>query len=355
MAADMLNRLDHLPEGFLTCSADRLIDLVPDNTLIEIQGRQQPPLFMSILLHGNETTGLHVAQNILRQYADTGLPRSLLLFIGNVTAASKGLRRLESQPDFNRIWLKHAPNDHSPEYHDIAELMHVLAQRPLFASVDIHNNTGLNPHYACINRLDAHYMHLARLFSRTIIYFVTPDGVQSKALAHLCPAVTLECGQPGDEYGIQRTITFVDAVLNSDVIPDSPMDENDIDLLHTTATVRIRPERSMHFGEGEADIMFIRGIETLNFEEIPAGSTLATLRHGLHESIEVESEDGVNITDRLFQVTEGRLTNIRPLMLSMLTMDERVIRQDCLCYVMERYAIAMGEKEGIGERPVWLV
>jgi len=39
---------------------------------------------------------------------------------------------------------------------------------------------------------------------------------------------------------------------------------------------------------------------------------------------------------------------------SMLTLDEKVIRQDCLCYVMERYQIAMGEKFTDDDRPVWV-
>jgi hypothetical protein len=38
-----------------------------------------------------------------------------------------------------------------------------------------------------------------------------------------------------------------------------------------------------------------------------------------------------------FQVEEGQLCLNRSVMPSMLTKDLEVIRQDCLCYLMERY------------------
>jgi hypothetical protein len=38
-------------------------------------------------------------------------------------------------------------------------------------------------------------------------------------------------------------------------------------------------------------------------------------------------------------VRRGELLTRRVVMPSMLTLDERVIRQDCLCYLMERFPI----------------
>jgi len=42
--------------------------------------------------------------------------------------------------------------------------------RDVFASVDIHNNTGLNPHYGCVTALRHASLHLAAMFSRTVVY-----------------------------------------------------------------------------------------------------------------------------------------------------------------------------------------
>lgn len=349
----MIHRLNSIPDGLLECSARELLTVIPDSTLISLEGREKTPLFLSVLLHGNEPTGLVVAQNILKKYLDSDLPRSLLLFIGNVKAASEGKRHLDDQPDFNRVWLEGKIENESDFHLHISELLHEMARRPLFASIDIHNNTGINPHYGCVNKLDFRFLNLARKFSRTMIYFVRPSGVQSKAFSHLCPSVTLECGKVGDEFGIQLATSFVDEVLNMKAIPDNGVSDEDIDLFHTLAVIKIPDTVSFSFDGSEADMQFIQGIETLNFEEIPANTILARVAQSITEPILVLDEDGGNITSELFSITEGNLVTRKALMPSMLTLDEKVIRQDCLCYVMERYRIGMGEKETSDEKPVW--
>jgi len=45
------------------------------------------------------------------------------------------------------------------------------------------------------------------------------------------------------------------------------------------------------------------------------------------------------VTHRYFASQEGRLTLKKSVMPSMLTLDEEIVRQDCLCYLMERVAI----------------
>jgi len=349
----MIHRLDTIPDGLLNCSAQGLVSVIPDTTLIFLEGREKTPLFLSVLLHGNEPTGLVVAQNILKKYQSDGLPRSILLFIGNVKAASEGKRRLDDQPDYNRVWLEGKIDNESTFHLNISELLHEMARRPLFASIDIHNNTGINPHYGCVNRLDFRFLNLARKFSRTMIYFVRPSGVQSKAFSHLCPSVTLECGKVGDEFGIQLATSFVDEVLNMKTIPTNEVSDTDIDLFHTLAVIKIPDTVSFSFDGSDADLQFIQGIETLNFEEIPANTILARIQGDVAAPILVMDEEGNNITSRLFHIEDGNLINRKTLMPSMLTLDEKVIRQDCLCYVMERYEIGMGEKETSDEKPVW--
>jgi succinylglutamate desuccinylase len=349
----MLQRLTHIPDGLLDCSPEELITVIPDTTLISLEGENKEPLFLSVLLHGNEPTGLVVAQNILKKYQASGLPRSLLLFIGNVKAASEGRRRLDDQPDYNRIWLEGRINDESEIHLEIAALLHELARIPLFASIDIHNNTGINPHYGCVNKLDAHFLNLARMFSRTLIYFIQPGGVQSKAFSHLCPSVTLECGKVGDEFGIQLATHFVDEVINLGSISSNDVTDDDIDLFHTLAVIKIPEDVSFSFDGSDADIQFIQGIESLNFEEIPPETSIARIREGITEPIQVLNEDGIVVTNELFTIDEGKLINRKTLMPAMLTLDEDIIRQDCLCYVMERYLIGMGEKFTNDEKPVW--
>ena len=49
-------------------------------------------------------------------------------------------------------------------------------------------------------------------------------------------------------------------------------------------------------------------------------------------------EDGREVFERYFEVRDGELRTRRAVMPAMLTLNERVIRQDCLCYLMERFA-----------------
>ena len=192
----MLNVYNEVPEGFCFAKAVDLEALLGGPSLIEIKGRREPPLFVSILLHGNETTGLDAIQLILNKYRQRELPRGILLFVGNVAAARLGVRKLPGHPDMNRIWPGTELPD-SAEQHLAAEVVARARAHGCFATIDIHNNTGLNPHYGCVNKLDSPYLQLASLFSRTVVYFTRPHGVLSLAMAQLCPATTIECGQAG--------------------------------------------------------------------------------------------------------------------------------------------------------------
>lgn len=266
-----LNFLDNVPDSFLVASARELNHTLQNPTLFDLPGRLCDPLFVSVLLHGNEDTGLSAIQDVLRRYRDRELPRQLLLFVGNANAASVALRRLEGQLDFNRAWPG-TPYLDAPESRLMKEIMDYVAARRPFASIDIHNNTGVNPHYACINRLDAHFLHLARLFSRTVVFFEEPLGVQSAAMARLCPAVTIECGRAGDAHGILHAAEFIESCLALSGFPTHPPQPQDFDLMRTFAIVKLPPEVTFSFDGTEADIQFREDIDHLNFSEVEPGT-----------------------------------------------------------------------------------
>ena len=100
----MLEIFNHLPDGLLDQEASGLHQVLKGPTLIHIAGRKRRPLYVSVLLHGNETTGWETIRALLKRYPEGELPRSLSLFIGNVRAARENLRFLDDQPDYNRIW-----------------------------------------------------------------------------------------------------------------------------------------------------------------------------------------------------------------------------------------------------------
>ena len=331
----MLTQFEALPAGLLDLPAARLAEVLSGPTLIHLPGRHTPPLFVSVLLHGNEDTGWLAAQSVLKKYADTELPRALSLFIGNVEAARAGLRRLDGQPDYNRVWPG-SEEAHPAERAMMQQVVDAMRDRGVFASLDIHNNTGLNPHYACVNRLDSAFLHLATLFSRIVVYFIRPRGVQSAAFAELCPAVTVECGKPGTPGSVEHAADFMEACLHLSEFPQHPVAPHDVDLFHTVATVKVPEQVSFGFAAPAADINFLLELDHFNFRELTHGDLWGRVQAGSAARLQVLDEHGADIGDRLFDYQQNEIKLRRPLMPAMLTRDERVIRQDCLCYLMER-------------------
>lgn len=330
-----LNQIDYLPEGLLEVSTKELHTILPAPTLIHLSGKHAAPLFVSVLLHGNEPTGFLAIQLLLKNYKDKQLPRSLSLFFGNVTAASHNLRRLDNQPDYNRIW----PGTElaaCAETEMAQEIVSIMKKRKVFASVDIHNNTGLNPHYACINNLDNQFLQLASLFGRLIVYFLRPKGVQSDAFAQICPAVTLECGRPDQQHGIEHTLEFLNSCLRLTELPQHQVLPQDIDLFHTVAQVKIDDNVNFSFDQVDTDLLLNEDLERMNFTEVSPGTVLGTSKKRSAMPLIAKDEHGNNVTDNFFSFQNGQLQINRSTMPSMLTLDEQVIRQDCLCYLMER-------------------
>ncbi len=325
-----LHHRERPPAGLLDVPPTALRELLGGPTLLEFPGRRQPPVFLTVLLHGNETTGFLALQRLLRRYQGRLLPRSLLVFIGNVEAASYKVRRLDGQPDYNRVW-PHTETPDCAEARLMGTLVRRLRRRGLFASVDIHNNTGRNPYYGCINRLDGRYMALASLFSRTMVYFTEPRGVQSLAMADLCPAVTLECGKPGLEAGIRHAEQYIDAVLHLAELPQRPVMQH-VDLFETVARVRIPPRQAFGFDRGCDGLRLLEDLDYLNFQVLPEGTVLGRYT-GDTLPLEVDDQRG-GVAGDYFALHDGALVTRRPLMPSMLTLDATVIRQDCLCYIM---------------------
>jgi hypothetical protein len=52
--------------------------------------------------------------------------------------------------------------------------------------------------------------------------------------------------------------------------------------------------------------------------------------------LQVKDEAGLEASSRFFEIKNEELRFKRTTMPSMMTLDEQVIRQDCLCYLMER-------------------
>ncbi|MCA9127673.1 MAG: succinylglutamate desuccinylase/aspartoacylase family protein [Planctomycetales bacterium] len=331
-----LRLIDKLPPGILDVTLKDIMDLFPQPTVIDLPGRRDQPLFASILLHGNEDAGLIALQELLKRYTDRQLPRRLIVFVGNVQACRAGKRFLPDQVDFNRAW----PGSELPncETHELLQSVtnYVLQKQP-FASIDIHNNTGLNPYYGCICTTKPAHLYLASMFSRTAVFFTSPRGVQTQAFMDHCPAITCECGQIGDRVGALRAAELLDSCLHLSEFPD-PSPPAELTLFHTVARIRLNQQRSFGFKLG-GDIVLRGDLQSLNFVELLPGEPIATIQGALNDCFEVTDEKGKDVTVDYLTLRQDVVQLSRPSMPSMLTHNVDVIKQDCLGYLMERYPL----------------
>lgn len=324
-AAAALRRIEGLPPGLLDVEASALNEWLGAPTLLRLKGRERTPILISVLLHGNETSGWDGLRQVLRHHA-TGLPRDLLILIGNVEAAAAGVRTLPDQADFNRIWR--------PASGIGAEVLAGIADEPLLAVVDLHNNTGQNPPYAVLTDLSPGSLGLACLYDSGVGVFIEePDTVLTRAFAGRAPSVALELGPVADAQAIPRAIRYLDKLFALGELPTGRMD--DLRLFRTLARVHPPVEATFGFsgiGDGSLDLVLDAGMEASNFRALPAGAEFGVARNGFN--LRVLDNQHQDVTARFLEVRDGRILATEPLIPAMYTTDEKVIRQDCLCYLM---------------------
>ncbi len=329
----MLTVYESLPDGLLNCEPNELHERLPGPSLIHLAGDIKQPLFVSVLLHGNETTGWYAVRELLIEYQDKLLPRSLSLFIANVAAAKESARHLDDQPDYNRIWKMDQERIENEMVH---EVLRQMEQRDVFACIDIHNNTGRNPHYACVNRLASPFFQLATLFANTVVYFIKPDTVLSLAFSNLCPAVTIECGKPSESNGVEHAKGYLRSVLNLQELDEQSRDVHDIRVFHTVAIVKLKQGITIGPEGQNVAMQIFPHLDQLNFSELKPDTVLALTNQDDFMPVEVINEFGKDVAERYFEVKQGSLRTVRSVMPSMLTLDTNIIRQDCFCYLMEQ-------------------
>ena len=173
-----------------------------------------------------------------------------------------------------------------------------IRDRPLFAAVDVHNNNGTNPHYACMTDVTQDNQHLAAMFNHIGLYFRRPKGVSTMAFNGKNPAITIECARPGDEAGIEHGFEMLDALLHIDHIPDRPVAPHDLQLVRSLATLNIPDDVSFDFNlSAQADLTFEAGFDRMNFTEIKTTDVFAHTR--VAKPLTITDQHGEDVTDDL--------------------------------------------------------
>ncbi len=338
-----LTILDHIPSAFLSISYREIKELFDTPTLIYLRGEKNPALFISILLHGNEYSGLQIMQEILKKYQITDgykLPRSIWLFIGNVDAAQMGVRLRDGQIDFNRAWPG-TPEPNSDTAILIQEVMDRITQDELFASIDLHNNTGQNPPYGCISVVNEKNKYLSSFFNHIAMVFQSPKGVSTMAFDDICPAITLECSTPGNVPAIKRAFELIDDLMHMDHFPEKPLPAHDLQLVKNSATIKINADVTFCFEDEEYsdtfgyDLILVKNFDHHNFTRLEKNEIFAYSK--VAKPFLVLSPDDQDITEEIIQNDNGKISLKKALMPAMISMDKKIVLQDCLCYLLEDY------------------
>ena len=309
MTAMRLRFADKLPATVAALPANELVDALGGPTLFDLRKPNKPPLFVSVLLHGNE----HSGWDALRHLRDELERTSALVFIGNVHAAQAGTRALPGRVDFNRVW----EGGETPEA-AIAEQVVAFAQeaKPRLA-VDIHNNTGRNPPYAVVFRADRDTLATARAFAQTALLATQPRGVQTRRFAQFCTALTVEVGTPCDAQSTVRATRFLRRLLADERTPTD--DPGSLSLFETVARVMVDEEASI-----------VPAAQRFNFRTAPAGQALAT-----DGALEARTADGACVNDDYLLVRDSATVLAKPTAIGMYTADLAAARSDCLCYLLK--------------------
>ena len=338
------------PSALFDLPAERLADELGGPTLFDLRRAGEAPLFVSVLVHGNETSGWDAVRRLRRELAAS----SVLLFVGNVAAARAGVRALPGRPDFNRVW----EGGECPEAKVADAVSEFVAEAQPRLAVDVHNNTGRNPPYSVVARQDAATLAAARAFAGRALFATQPSGFQTGRLARSCTAITVEVGMADDPASTARAAAFLRSLLNRSATgaaePSAGVREGPAPRMkEPSAGVREGPAprmkepsagatRERAAREGLAlfetvarvtlsdDAVIVPDTQRFNFRTAPVGAML--VKRG---ALCAHAADGRDLGEVYLQRKNGATVLKQPSVVAMYTGDIRAARQDCLCYFLE--------------------
>ena len=329
---DSLYQIEYIPDFLLDCKVDDLGELLPGPTLIHLKGEKADPLFVAVLLRGNDTSGFLAIQKLLSNFRSQELPRSISIFIGNIEAAKYDVPTLDHQEDYSRIWPREEYVSRFKEAKITHDVYREMLKRKPFASIHLFNQARFSPPYAIINKLNNRFCHLAGLFSRTVIYSLFSNGTQAMSFAEFCPSVSLECGEPGNQYSIDHAVEMLNACLQLTNIPNGEFryGDLDIDLYHKVAEVRFNADIQVASQYIRFDPQFAHS----NFQQVPAGSMIGRAS-GKLLPIDVLTKDGHIITGDYFLNSGNEIRLKKSILPIGITAQEKGNETNDICSLIE--------------------
>lgn len=314
-----------LDPSILDLPANELLTVLDGPTLFDLSHPDQSPIFVSVLLHGNEISGWDAVRSLLKEQNHNGQSASMLLLIGNVLAANQGVRALDCQSDFNRIWEGEDTNESSWAE---AVIERVSSAKPWFA-LDIHNNTCPNPHHAVITDMNPATLSAARRFSETAIFAMQPMGILSRRCSQFCTALTLEVGIPSDPISANRAKDFLQYLTDLGAVPATHSDGLKI----YTNKIRVVVENAHELDEWQVPD-FTPFLSNWNFKTLDKGTEIAQLKSGGGRLL-AQDERLNDVTHTYLKYKDDSVCLNSDVIMSMYTDNPRIALQDCVCYFLE--------------------
>lgn len=289
---------------------------------------------LSTLLHGNEPSGLRALHGWL---SDGVVPSiDLVIFVGAVEAALEGSgfvhRTLPGRRDLNRCFQ---PPFEGGEGLLASQALRLLRESGCEALVDLHNNTGHNPAYGVVTRLDAARLNLTALFARRVVHSELRLGTLVEATAGDFPGIALECGRAGDPAADAVARAGLERYAALEHLERRRVLEPGLDVLEDPIRVCARAGVRLRFGERaaeDADLTLLGDIDRHNFEWLPPGVPVGFVGPGAGWPLEAFGADGEDVSRDLFALRDGLLETRRAGVPIMMTTDVAVARSDCLFY-----------------------
>ena len=340
-SAASLNELDHVPADLLKLEAHELLDYLGGPTLFRLGPAAPAPtahasstaphgaVFVSALLHGNETSGWDALRHLI---AARGTPtrQRTLIFLGNLAAAAAGVRTLPEQPDHNRIW--------SSDVDPLAAALRAAIEPERFrAAIDLHNNTGKNPPFAVVTSTAPATLALAAEFAPRVVLVESPASVLTRVFDVQCPSIAVELGPVGDPRCVERAEHLLTRCLYEP--RQAPLNDAPATVYRAVARIFVNPGTRFSIGESaSADRvdLALGHVEAHNFATLEPGFALATTKSAIADVLTVEATDGTDVTARYLE-RDGAAVRLRERVIpAMSTADVRGVELDCFCYLMER-------------------
>lgn len=314
---------DSFDEHLLNVEARELHRFLTGSTVFDLRQRGTIPFFVSTLLHGNETSGWDAVRRFISDYPEA----SFVLLVGNVHAAAQNMRHLPHEVDFNRIWRQ------QPWHSNLKDL---LEKYQPWCGIDIHNNSGPNPHYSVVTDVRTSTLALATLFSNKVIFTDHTLDILAHGLSSHCPALTIETGTVEDPASEQRAYDFLERLNTVRCVPNTLQCEPE-----TYATIGIVKVEHENGGIDNFPV-FEQSLKQKSFKNLPAGSPfINSLPTGWRVNV-LDPAHNRDLTNDFLEFRDDRAILKRDVVMSMFTHTPLLAIQDCVCYFLKTTSLAHG-------------